>query len=407
MGSRSPQIEEEVLATSAVLRSWGYEAVVVAPLTRGFRRRLAAAGVVGQEAPEPSGGSLRAQWSEAHALAALIAEARPLLIHAHGFRTAVAGLLARRKLADTTPLVVSPHLLPHLLREDPRLGLRRTAYRYVLSHCDAVVVQTETQRQELASLQAEAAEHAELVPYGLSPQAEPDALNLGRRRELLGMTPSGVLVGCVVDALEVRALQAFLDAAARLCMEYPSLEFALIGRGVDRECYHDLAHRRGLMGATVFVDPRDRFFRAVSTLNVLVTPQQGWPSGMLALQALSANIGVVAIEGGEVDEILGEMRQVTLATADGAAALGAGIMHQLKAATERMPRQHDAVQTSEASPFLVSKQFYDLGESWAVPGGRRSDAEAQAPGPEVAAAFGPTRAARALIGVYQRLLDEA
>jgi len=409
VGGPSAQVEEALAAVASVLRSWGYDMHVLAPLNRPFRRRLAASGVRAREAAAPSGASLAAHWADARSLAAQLRELRPLLIDAHGFRAALASLLARRALAQPPPVVFSPHFLPHLLAEDPRSGLRRQAYRWIIRRCDAVAVQTEIQRAQLARLDRPAAERAQVVPYGISQHAAADSLDLGRRRQLMGMNPSAAVVGCVVDALDIRALTLFLDAAHHLCMEYPSLEFALIGAGVDRTRYHDLAHARGLLGSTVFVDPRDRFVRAMSALNVLVTPQPGWPSGMLALQALSQDVGVVALEDGEVARMLGGSPAVTIAAADGPASVSDGIIQQLRAAAERVPMTPGAADAPGVSPFLVSRDFYDLADSWARPARppQSGDDEASSSDTPALSDYAPTQAARALAAVYHRLLDEA
>jgi glycosyltransferase involved in cell wall biosynthesis len=284
--------------------------------------------------------------------------------------------------------------------------MRRRVYRWSLDRSDSVVVSTETQREDLADLDEAAAEQAEMVACALSRHRRPPSLDLGRRRKLLGMTSEAVIVGCVVDDLRVEGLELFLDAAAELCMEYPSLEFALIGRDVDNRAYHDLTHERGLLGATVFVDPYDRFYRAISALNVLVTPQRGWPSGMLALQALSADVGVIGLEGGEVAEMLGHSPYVTIVPADGTFTPGQGIIRQLRAASERMGPEHETPESATVSSWLVSEEFYDLDEAWETPGHGVGENDEDASGPELAASFDPTRSARGLIAIYQRLLDE-
>lgn len=406
LGAVSPQAEEEIASVASVLQSWGYAMRVIGPLTRAGRRLLGAAGVATLEAPEPSGESVGARWADARQLSAIIREVSPMLVHAHGFRAGLAALMARRGMSPAPPVVASPHLLPHRLREDPRMGLRRRGYRWVLAHADAVVVPTDTERVDLEDLDAIAAQRAELIPYARPAGAQPDSLDLGRRRALLGLTQSAVVVGCVVDMLSTEDIAMFLDAGASVCMEYPSLEFALIGSEVDREEFHELAHERGLLGATVFVDPRDRFRRAISALNVLVTPQRGWPSGMLALQALATNVGVVAIEDGEVAEMLIGSPRVTVAPADGAAALGEAIIRRLRAAAAHMEPERDVAAPAGApASFLVSKDFYDIGEAWATPARRESGTAEKGRAP--ASDFDPTHAARALISLYHDLLDEA
>jgi glycosyltransferase involved in cell wall biosynthesis len=405
IGSPSQQAEEQVASVSSVLRKWGYAIRVLGPLTRSGRRLIASAGVATRDLPNPSGDSVTARWTDARDQAQSVREARPILIHAHGFRAMLAATRGRRAISRPVPVVASPHLLPHRLEEDPRFGIRRRVYRWLLNHSDAVVVPTDAQRDDLHALDEATGERADLVPYPRPAGAQPDSLDLGRRRSLLGITQSAVVVGCIVDGLAQENLITFLDAGASLCMDYPSIEFALIGANVDRELYQNLAHQRGLLGATVFVDPADRLRRAISSLNVLVTPQRGWPSGMLALQALEAEVGVVAIEGGEVAEMLIRSPRVTIAPDEGAEALGEGIIRRLRAAAAQMePARDSAPDAPLAASFLVSKDFYAIEAAWATPDtGAAEGLDRQA---DVIGDFDPTRSARALIAVYQRLLDK-
>lgn len=403
LGSSSPAVEEEVAALAGVLHSWAYEVVVIGPLSRRYRQRLGAQGIRSVDVAGPATTSLTGLRAHVWALARLIRGRRPLLVHAHGLGAALAGLLARRGQAETAPVVVSPHFLPHLLAADSRAGLRRLISRRVLRRCDAIVVGSEAQRADLSHLDRRSAERAASVPCAISPHLPPDSLDLGRRRQLLAMTQAAAIVGCVIDDLGPAALALFLDAARELCMAYPSLEFALIGADADRPRYHDLAHARGLLGATVFVDPHDRFLRAVSALNILVAPQHGWPAAMLALLALSQDVGVVSIPDGEVAELLTGSPGVTIAADHSPAALSRAIIEQLRAAAGRMPRVDEAAEAPGVSPFLVSRDFYDLAEAWNAP--ERTTEAFAAPAHRVLTAFDPTQAARSLIAVYHRVLD--
>ena len=403
VGAASPEVREHVLSLVSLLASWGYEVSVVGEVDGDFARDLARVNVSGHAIPIPADAPPHVRYAAARGLGRLLHERTTALVHAHGLRAGLYALLARGA-RPSPPVICSPNLLPHLARDGSGAVLRRRAYRYVLQRSDRVISCSEVQRTEIAEVAPAAAERSVVIPYGIDARRYHDPLTVGRRRELMGVTPTAAVVGCIADMVPAASLRLFMDAASELCRGVPNLEFVLIGGDADREAHREMAHERGLLGATVFVRAQRDIARVLTPLNVLVVLHPGWPAGQLALQALVRGLGVVALPGGETEEMLAGSEGVTIAAAPEAAALADAILGQLRREAEHMRPADDRSAPAEISQFLVSTQSWDLDRSWQPPQGL-ADGATSPIAAEAAAGFGITRMARATVAVYHELLD--
>jgi glycosyltransferase involved in cell wall biosynthesis len=400
----SAQVSEHVISLTSLLNAWAYEVAVVGPLGKSLRTELGRAGVASAEVPLPDTASLGEQLSAARELGRLLRRRPVSLIHAHGFQAALSAVLARRGLKPAPPIVCTPHGLPFVSGEST--PWRRRAYRWLLHRCDAVIAASDTQREQIGTLDPASARHVAVVPYGIDPRRYYDPVNVGRRRQLLGISPPAAVVGCVSEMAYGSPLELFLDAAALLSRRMPNVEFAVIGGGPDQHHFRDLAHRRGILGATVFLGEREELPQVLSALNVLAVPQRGWPAGMLALQALACGLRAVAIAGGEAEEMLPDTPEVAIVPSADPAALAEGIERQLVTESDSMrsPEKDEAAVPAELSSFLVSRQFYDLDRRW--PAGHASAAGiGRARAPELLDLFSVQQMARNTVAVYHDLLD--
>jgi len=403
----SPHVQDCVLSITSLLASWAYDVTVVGPLEKEFRVALGRAAIPSVEVAFPGSTSPAGQLSAARGLASVLADRKISLIHAHGLQAAFSALLARRVLTRNPPIVCTPHGLPPLFSQTAWAPWRRQAYRWLLRHCDAVIATSYVQRRQIATIDARTAQQTAVVPYGIDPQGHYDPLTIGRRRQLLGISPAAAVVGCVGETVWGGPMELFVEAAARVSRRLPNVEFAVIGNGPDQDHFRDLAHQRGLLGATVFVPERKDLPQVLGALNVLVVPQAGWPAGMLALQALTRGVGVVAVAGSEVEEMLPDAGRVTIVSSSDADALADGIHQQLEIEPDPMPQAQvaDAAPMSlEQSSFLVSRQFYDLDKSWVSTPQSEADNDSGARN-DLLDAFGVTEMARNTVAVYHRVLD--
>lgn len=401
VGSDAPEVWEHVLSLTSLLSSWGYAVTVVGAPDDEFVRDFHRAGVSTAHLPLTHRPALADQLRTARHLARLMARQPVAVIHAHGLDAGLSALLAR-SMRSHPPVVCTPNFVPHLVANG--FGtLRRAAYRYVLRHCDAIISASATQRDQLLAFQPAVAPRIQVVPYGIDARRYHDPLTAGHRRQLLGVTPTAAVIGCVAHQVPPSSLQLFMDAAAELC-RMPNIEFVVIGTDPDHGPHHDMAHQRGLLGATVFAPAQRNPTRLLTALNVLVVLQAGWPGGYLALQALLRGLGVVALPGGEIQEMLHDHPLVTIATAPDPSALREAILARLNTDAQRLRSLEGEPPPAEVVPFLVSRRSWDLDRSWTrptTPGEGASGELATA----TAASFGITQMARQTIAVYHRLLD--
>ncbi len=403
VGACSPQVSEHVLSLASLLKSWGYAVSVVGEIPKDFAKDLAHANVPSFRVPVPANTSLPSKYAAARNLAQLLSERKPALIHAHGLRAGLHVLMGRRR-GFAPPMVCTPNLLPHLLQNGADRFWRANAYRYVLRRSDAIIAASKVQRHELGRLAPVVEESVAVVPYGIDARRYHDSVTIGRRRELLGINPTAAVVGCMVDLTPPATVKLFLDAAAEICRDQPNLEFALIG-GTDRaDEYYEMAHERGLLGATVFLTQPVQIAKLLTPLNAIVIPQMSWPSGQVALQALIRGLGVVAFAGSETDEMLAESSGVTIVPETQPEALAYSIIERLKLEVKAMRPLRDGGTPAEVSQFLVSRESWDLDRSWQRPQSI-SEGALSPIAAEAAASFSITQMARETIAVYHDLLD--
>lgn len=405
VGDVSSEAREHVLDLTSLLSSWGYPVSVVGDVDQDFARDLAHANVPATAISLPAGRLLPEELVAPRMLARLLTGRSVSLIHAHGLRAGLLSLLARSR-RFSPPVVCTPNFLPHVVVNGAGGALRTRAYRYALQRCDAIIAASEVQRTQIRDFHPPADQRAVVVPYGIDARRYHDPLTVGRRRQLLGVTPTAAVVGCVADQAAPESIELFMDAAADLCSRLPNLEFVVIGADPEYGPFHDMAHERGLLGATVFVRPQRHPTRLLTPLNVLAVLQPGWPGGYLALHALVRGLGVIALPCGETEEMLLGSPAVTIAAEAQPKALADAVLSRLTSDAARVKSVAGEEAPIEVSQFLVSRQSWDLDRSWQPP----RDPTDGTSGPlaaDAAARFGITQMARQTVAVYHDLLDRS
>ena len=222
------------------------------------------------------------------ALARLVAELRPAVVHAHLFASAAAAANAVRD--QPVPLVVTEHT------EGPWRDRRaRAVSGLVYQHADRVVAVSSAIRDLLVTGYGVAPERVEvLLPTPAAPPAAGSA----------PPDPGRPVVGLVGRLVPEKGVDVFLRAAALVSAVVPQARFLVIGDGPLRP---DLEHRAavlGLAGAVTFTGYRSDASHLLSGLDVLAVPSRSDGSPLVVCEAMAAGVPVVASRVGGLPDLV-------------------------------------------------------------------------------------------------------
>lgn len=342
------------------------EPFVVGPLDRRMREELSGRGVRWVNLPLPHSPGLREQRSAGRALARLLRDLGPVLIHAHGFQAGLTALLGRRGLEPAPPLVCSPHGNPALHGHGPLDRLRRRmGYRYVLSRCDAIIVASEAERKSLAGLAPRAregnADRVAVVPPGVERRRRSSVFDMGVKRRRAGLHQDAAVVALVAPLEPGPPLEDFFHAAALVSEDTANVEFAVIGEGSRMEEMKTLAHRLGLSGNAVFLGRRPDALDIVATCNVLAAVSDDAGAVVQALEALARDLRIVVNDLPSLREVFDGVEGVPVAPIADHAAFADALRRQLEGVSDEGESIRATTDMSWAvSEVLASQDEFDL-----------------------------------------------
>lgn len=287
----------------------------------------------------------RAYGSERRNVARLLDRIRPSVLHTHGYRPDLLhGAPARRRgIATFSTLHGSSRMggASHLFEWLQLRALRRF---------DGVIAVSRPLALELTR-KGVPAHRIHHIPNAWHPTTAP--VGGAEARAHLGVDgASGALIGWVGRLIPIKGCDIFLEALSQLPGTGPAWTAVIVGDGPERRTLEARVPAMGLEGRVRFlgaVPDAGRFFSAFD-LYVLSSRSEGTP--MVLLEAMEAQVPVVASGVGGVPELLEEGRAGSLVPAGAPAALRDAILHVLRSpeASTRLAAQGRARVESEYDP---------------------------------------------------------
>ena len=283
-------------------------------------------------------------------LAAWLRREQTALVHTNS-SAALDGALAAR-------LAGAPHVWH--VRERLPLGaaLRGLWCRAMLSLSTAVVVNSRAVRSQWGARAADPRLH--IVPDGLDLSTFAPRRAAAAVRAELGLG-DGPVVGMVARINPIKGQAIFLDAAARLCADFPAARFVLVGGALAayeplRQALFAQANAGPLAGRVIFTGevPRAQAPELMQVFDVLAVPtitMEGF--GLVVLEGMATGLPVVATLGGPEDLIV-EGETGCLVPAGDAAAL-ANALARLLCDPAHAQRLGKAGRARAASQFTLAQ----------------------------------------------------
>ncbi len=231
---------------------------------------------------------------------------RPTIVHTH---TAKAGLLGRIAARTARVPVVVHTYHGHVLRgyfSPAKTAVFRWLEARLASVADAVIAVSEAVKQDLVDLGVTRADKIRVVPLGLDLAHLAGDLPRGGLRGPAGIEESAPLVGMVGRLVPIKGVPVFLEAAGLVRKRQPSVRFALVGDGEERDALEAEVRRRGLEGAVTFFGWRRDLAAVYGDLDVVVNASANEGTPVALIEALAAARPVVATRVGGTPDLLAD-----------------------------------------------------------------------------------------------------
>jgi len=226
------------------------------------------------------------------ALARVVGDVQPTVIHAHNPKMTVVAHAARRLARRRSRLVATFHGGDR--REDGRAAR-------LLRLADHVVCVDD----ELAERMSDAGVpdcRVTVIRNGTSPAA---ALDPDERRRLCGeLGLTGPVVASVGELVRSKAVDRFLRAAAHVAAEHPDARFLVVGDGPLRGDLERLAADLGLTDRVRFAGRRRDARALIGVSAVVVSTSESEGLSLVALETLAAGVPLVAPDVGGMRGLL-------------------------------------------------------------------------------------------------------
>ena len=189
------------------------------------------------------------------------------------------------------------------------LPLRRAVMRLVRRYADAILFDGE------ALIAAHGGSDSLTMPaFVYFPPVDterfaPSSEHRASLRQELGIPPGEPLVGTVSHLTPLKALENFLDAAARIATALPETRFVVIGAAPESHAAYGERLRRqaaelDLPHPILFAGPRDDVERWYAAMDVDLITSRSEGTTTTALEAQSCGVPVVSTDVGAVHEVV-------------------------------------------------------------------------------------------------------
>jgi glycosyltransferase involved in cell wall biosynthesis len=215
------------------------------------------------------------------------------IVHSHGFK---ADVYAYRALANCNcSLVATCH---NWIDENARVYLYGVIDRYVLRSFDRVVAVSDAIKRRLLKAGV-ADERIAVVGNGIDLQR---FRFLPARRDTT-KSPSTV-VGFVGRLSREKGVDIFLRAASYVVVQYPEVEFTVVGEGPDRDEIERLIDELKIKSRVFLMGRQDDMPSVYRSFDVMVSSSRKEAFPVAILEGMAAGLPVVATAVGEVPRFI-------------------------------------------------------------------------------------------------------
>jgi glycosyltransferase involved in cell wall biosynthesis len=349
--------QEHVFSLLSRLDRGRYEPTVISLSDGSTQRRIARLGIPVQVIDEPDDAIATG------AVATLLADIRPEVVHNHMYRAELVGTRAALAIAEAgrpRPFVVGTVHSSRVRSPEDREMLRALTPRM-----DHLVAVSRAIEQKIAE------ERPSDIPVSLIYNGV-DLVRYDRTdpcctlREEYGLPEAVQIVGVVARLEHEKGHPTLLDAWPRVVRRVPNARLLVVGEGSRREELEAQAAALGIAEWVVFTGRRDDVPAVTAALDVAVLPSYREAQGLTILEAMALSRPVVASAVGGIPEMIEDGRTGLLVPPHDPEALAAAIIRLLTdhAYADMLARGgHDLVHERFCVELMVAaiEDIYDEG----------------------------------------------
>ncbi len=235
------------------------------------------------------------------AVAALLGDLRPEVIHNHMYRAELVGTRAAIALGEIgrpRPFVVSTVHSSRVRSDEDRAELRILTPRMdrLIAVSRSIVDKLHHEGRDTAPI--------ELIHNGVDLQRYDHQGPCCTLREEYGLPAVGPIVGVVARLEPEKGHPTLLEAWPLVLAVVPDATLLVVGEGSRREALEAMSHELGIAGRVVFTGRRDDVPAVTAALDVAVLPSYREALGLTILEAMALSRPVVASNVGGIPEMI-------------------------------------------------------------------------------------------------------
>lgn len=238
------------------------------------------------------------------ALAELLAEWQPALVHAHMYRAEV--VATKAVLSAVAAGVPRPYLVSTVHSSRVRRAPERALLARLTGEMDRLVAVSGSIARKIER-EGRRGAPVVIVPNGVEVGRPPSPAAAVRVKAALGLAADTPIVGVIARIEPEKGHPTLLEAWPRVLAALPEARLLVVGEGSQQPRLEAVAERLGLLGPSprvVFAGRRDDVSDVIAALDVAVLPSYREAQGISLLEAMALARPIVASAVGGIPEFV-------------------------------------------------------------------------------------------------------
>ncbi len=247
----------------------------------------------------------RADMNAINAVTKILKKYDPDIIHTHGQRAGLVGRMAAKNLP-----IKKVHT-EHTYTQEFRLGnpllywghLR--AMRALDRWTDKVIAVSNAVKKFMIEARIAKPDKIVMIYNGINPKGAKIAeADIEKFRQKFGLEKTDIVIGTVGSFNPAKDTTTLIHAFSRIVAKWPKSKLVLIGAGPLKRDLTNLVKKLKVEDRVVFAGTIDNILPAMKTFNLFVLPSLSEAFGITLLEAMRAEVPIVASRVGGIPEII-------------------------------------------------------------------------------------------------------